>query len=101
MKTILQFIGAATIAIYSAFVISMLWLWFVVPLGLPVLSVVQVYALRMMLHVIKGVNIKHADVAAYDFNSDTDSTWVAAAIGNSLQASAAWGIGWVIHKFLI
>lgn len=78
---------------YSGWVFARLWLWFIVPLGAPVLSVPM--ALGVCLT---------ARILTIDFDPRkpplTEEQWVQAAVVSALFPTFALGVGAIIRSFI-
>jgi hypothetical protein len=85
--------------LWGGYVTSLLWLWFVVPLGVPAISVLQAAGLSILHSMLTGTRGIRADVAASKEKSSRDT-----AIFNFGVALAAPGFallgGWIIHNFM-
>jgi hypothetical protein len=81
----LAVIGALFTA-YNGWVASILWGWFVVPLGLPVLAWWQLGGAALILSVLRGTAVE----------PKTDQAWYTHLLTAILAPLGALAMGWVI-----
>jgi hypothetical protein len=81
------------VLILRGFVLSQLWLWFLVPLGVPVVGIAQAIGISLLVSMLTVSSHK---------SSDDDDFWTG-AIGNLLKSLLmsllAWGMGAIVHSF--
>jgi hypothetical protein len=77
-------------AVYSGYVYSWIWLWFVVPFGLPVISVPMAIGLRMLI----------GQIPPYTEDEPEDKNFVAPLVYGLAMVTMVWGISWVAHLYL-
>lgn len=77
---------------FGAFVLTRLWAWFVVPLGVPAIGMAHAMGLVLML----ALMMMHLKV-----HEDTDhETGLYRTIARSLAIALAWGLGAIIAGFM-
>lgn len=85
------------VALLKALVISWLWLWFLVPLGVPPVGVVHALGITYVVWAIL------AGVKTQDFKTE-DSKWytetISQLIFTLLASLVLWGFGYVVHLFM-
>ena len=89
--------------VFSAFVMTRLWTWFVVSkFGLPTLTIAQAYGLLLVI----GFTFSHLHMSVNKIKADTnedESKGTAALISAFSQIAANlvfWGFGYVAQQFL-
>lgn len=81
-------VGAFALALWSAYALTYLWAWFVVPLfALPALSVPQAYGLMLVTGLFKS------------HRKSPDKIWEIYFIG-ALGPLAALGVGYILKGYL-
>lgn len=83
-------IGVVLNLVLFCFVMSQLWLWFIVPLGFPALSAVQAYGLLLIIVLFKSRNIRPLKREFYA----EKKFGVQISLG-ILFSLVAWLFGWV------
>lgn len=76
------------LGVNTAYPLSVLWGWFLVPLGAPALSLAQTMGVVLVVGVFKGVSQTHSERSTSDKVTDF--------IGALTYPWFALGIGWVI-----
>ncbi len=59
MRDVGEFAIALVLAAWKAFVLSIVWGWFVVPLGAPAIGVLHAYGLMLMLSLVTFSLVRH------------------------------------------
>ena len=72
-------------------VLKDLWSWFIVPLGVPQLSVIHAIGVSLVVRLMT-YNIPKGDEETSDI--------IARIIGSILYILAVWGIGAIVHHFM-
>ena len=97
MKAFSLFVVQIVGIVLSAFVSSMLWLWFVVPLGVPAISLFQAMGLLMLFH---AAQLRLSDILEQFERSKAEpdkSTQAMAICALPVYWLSAWGLGYIIH----
>ncbi len=81
------------VAIFSGFVLSVLWAWFLVPLGAPEIGIATAIGLSMIVSLVTGKYAK-----ALSDNEELSDT--AKTVCQYLAPVVALAIGWVVQKFV-
>ena len=87
MNTVVLFFAAIPVAIWRAFVLSVLWGWFLVPMGAPAIGVALAYGLLLVVEVAKPARPDPDNVA---------ETLVFSALLNALVLAT----GYLVHLIL-
>ena len=86
------------LVIFRGFVLSQLWLWFLVPVGVSPISVVNAIGISIVIGFFTYGFAKDPDL------TDKTKEWWERAIFVMLYSTFAtclsWGIGWVVHNFM-
>lgn len=77
---------------WKGYVLSVLWAWFAVPFGLPVLGVVQAMGIALL---VTFLTYQHIATVKPEKSTSADATSTAI-----LFPLASLGIGWCIKQFL-
>lgn len=99
MSSLIKFVVGSLLALvhmlFRGMVVRDLWYWFVVPLGLPVLSIAHAIGLSGMIFYI---------TFAIREESKDDKTFFQSFITNLIAAFIlgllAWGTGWAVAQFM-
>ena len=97
MKAFSLFVVQISGMVLSAFVASMLWTWFVVPLGVPAISLFQAMGILMLFH---AAQLRHSDILEQVERSKAEpdkSTQAMAICVLPVYWLLAWGLGYIIH----
>jgi hypothetical protein len=81
------------LALVRGWAISMLWNWFLVPLGLPLLGVVHAIGIGLVL----GVLVQQADGKKDDREA---KEFIPQVLGFSIGWVITVGIGWIVQSFM-
>lgn len=82
---------------FRGFVLSYLWAWFLVPLGLPEIGIAHAIGIAMMMALV-AKNVEKEDEKREPTEALTRSTrWFAVAFAGTLFA---WGMGYILHEIM-
>jgi hypothetical protein len=84
--------------IYGGFAISKLWSWFVVPLGLPPITIAHAIGLSALVNLFKNLGDSTKNETA-DVEAKTREFWICIT-ALYLAYSVALLVGYVAHKFM-
>lgn len=83
--------------ILRGYVLSVLWRWFVVPLGVPEIGIAQAIGISII------VGLVMLGVATKSDTSEADAEWWEAGIKALFRSVAgslmAWGVGAIVYSF--
>jgi hypothetical protein len=82
-------------AMWRGYVLSVLWGWFAVPLGLPVVGVVQAMGVALLVGLLTYRSITTAKL-----EQSAQEKWTDAIASAITTPSVALGVGWCIKQFL-
>jgi hypothetical protein len=95
-------IAVLSFAVYMVFasilrgwVLSILWSWFVVPMGAPVVGITHAIGISM---VVSFLTYQHID---NDSDKSGIETTIALCLSGLIQSVLALGLGWVVHSFMV
>jgi hypothetical protein len=80
-------------AILRGFVLTYLWDWFVVPLGVTDIGAAHALGIALLL----GWITREGAVTKYDQNPDKGEAFIEAISGGVSVTLVAWGLGWIFH----
>lgn len=88
--------------IYFGYVNSILWGWFLVPLGLPAIGVFHACGIQFTLAGFLGLRGMWADMTAYDGSKKKSEAGHRALVivMLALAPSVLWGYGWLANQFM-
>ena len=87
---ILGFVALLIItSVLNGWALSILWLWFLVPFGLPVLSIPQAIGIAMVVNYL-----------TYQYIKNNDKDWGTALVAALARPFVALGIGYIVTLFL-
>ena len=89
------FVLLIPLGLFASWVHWVLWGWFAVPLGLPVLTVWQMYGARLVVNYALQASVR--EVKATDDTDYIGKVFVIPAIGGFLYL----GIGWFVKAVLL
>jgi hypothetical protein len=78
--------------LWQAFALMMLCKWFLVPLGLPVVSLPIALGITFIVQLLRGTTSKEEDLAEFFANLD----WK----GLILSPAVAIAVGYIVHLFM-
>jgi hypothetical protein len=83
------------VGFYEAYVVTVLWRWFVVPtFVVPELSLLATYGMLLLMNLVKN-RFLMAETEAY--RKDPRAYVVSNMMDVALRASFAWGVGALVH----
>jgi len=98
LKAILLILGAvvglALLGIWWGYAIHVLWAWFVVPIGLPAISIAQAYGLSVLFGLF--MNTRGLDVG----KEKTSDEWAVSVTIGVLMPAVALLFGWIAVGFM-
>jgi len=80
------------IAVFYAFVATYLWEWFLVPLGVPSVGMAHIYGVMMTLGMIMPNESN---------GSSNKGALLANVLGKAFGALLIWGLGAMVHGWMI
>lgn len=93
-STLAGLVAIVALIILRGLVLSMLWGWFIVPLGAPVLSVAQAVGIVLIVMLITFRSTERSEIE--------DRKWYSLALAIIAGMHTLWllFLGWVIHLFM-
>jgi hypothetical protein len=92
---VLFFLAMVPLGIWRAYVLTILWRWFVVSLGGPALAIVPALGISLLYSMMSGSAYKDA---TSDKDVD-DGDLFQCAFKEAFVTTALLGMGWAIHQF--
>lgn len=86
--------GIVGYSILNGWVTSILWGWFIVPLGAPTIGIANAIGLALFV----GLFVNRQVIAPTEGETDTNKSVVKVVLA-VLFPFIALGIGWIIHQF--
>jgi hypothetical protein len=83
-------IAVFPIVVLRGFVLSRLWGWFIVPLGLPSIGIAQACGIALILGFL-----------SYSKSTTTKDNYVERTVEAFVSALACWGFGAIVHWFMV
>lgn len=78
-------------AILRGWVLSIIWGWFMVPIGAPALGIAACIGVSLVTHMLCGT---------HDYRDKTESEKKQAAVGAFLVPLLVLGMAWVVKQFM-
>ena len=95
MLTLLSIVLIVSSVLVSAWAIATLWIWFLVPLGLPVIGYAHALGINLMMTVFtQDFNTKSEE------SDDKVKKFVTQIVKAILFPVIFVGIGWIYHSFM-
>lgn len=88
---LLGFFATPLLAMWTAYVVTILWAWFVVPLGLPVIGKAHAYGLVVLVALIRARAPRKDEASA-----SIAATIMTAILGPAVGLLA----GWIAHSLM-
>lgn len=96
--TVLLFIAfAACTSIYQAFIVTTLWWWFAVPMGLPLITIPTAIGAGLVLALLAPKAIFSETLSAAKM--ETNQKMTAALTYGIVAPTLALFVGWIAHSF--
>lgn len=86
-------------SVYAGFVIVKLWTWFMIPLGLPAITLFHAIGLDVLLMAFKGMGNPKVDDDETDSDKKIRNAWATCA-GGYIFFSALLLYGYIAHIFM-
>lgn len=83
-------------SIISGWVLAKLWLWFLVPLGAPVITMVQAIGFALVF----GLLTSGLERRKPDKSDGMTSAFISALVDATLTPLMYLGIGWIVYQFI-
>lgn len=100
MKSVAVFIFRVIANVFACWVVSVLWTWFVVPLGMPGLSWLRVLGIDLMVATFRGV--WNADLIIGELAPKTEANrTVLSSAGTVFMAVLGLGGGALVHWVMV
>jgi len=92
---ILTFLLIIPAIMWKAWVLHSLWVWFLVPVGVPEISGMQCFGLSLLitLMITKGITKK-------DIEDDTLESWLLTVFNSFGLPAVCLFMGWVVQRFI-
>lgn len=101
-KAIVSFIGISLLAaggfVIKGWVLSAVWQWFVVPIGLPVIGIAHAIGISLTYSAIHGIS--HAELYAIRQMKDKESTASRMLTSSYVAPMIVYAFAWIAHSFM-
>lgn len=92
---LLFLISSIPLALWRAYVIARLWAWYMVPLGVPAVGVVQAYGVSLVIGIVTGAAYRDATKR----EAEDDAAIVKRIVGVAVMSGFALLFGWAFYQF--
>jgi hypothetical protein len=79
---------------FRGFVVSRLWLWFIVPLGAPLISISWAIGIAVLVTMFAPISNKPAEKPTWD---EVGKIF----LRGMFSTLVSWGFGWLAHWFMV